>query len=127
MRKIVLLLTVLLTLSGLVLAWFAPLELDVALRKWFSLFHIWVGVFFLVVFTMYAWDHISANRRWLRIVALVTATGITQTFSALVIILTGIVLLLYGNVAGATLRGLHHWFSYVLAASIALHYFSRKS
>ena len=73
MRKIVLLLTVLLTLSGLVLAWFAPLELDPALRKWISLLHIWVGVLFLVVFTMYAWDHISANRRWLRIAALVTA------------------------------------------------------
>ena len=127
MRKIVLLLTVLLTLSGLVLAWFAPLELDPALRKWISLLHIWVGVLFLVVFTMYAWDHISANRHWLRIAALVTATGVTQTFSAVVIILTGIVLLLYGNVAGATLRGLHHWFSYALAASIALHFFSRKS
>ena len=26
----------------------------------------------------------------------------------------------------ATLRGLHHWFSYVLAASIMLHFLSRK-
>ena len=126
MRKIVLLLIVVLTLSGLVLAWFAPLELDVALRKWFSLFHIWVGVFFLVIFTMYVWDHVSANRRWLRIMALVTATGVTQTFSALLIMLTGIVLLLYGNVAGVTIRGLHHWFSYALVVSILLHYFSRK-
>lgn len=127
MRKIVLLLTVVLALSGLVLVWFAPLNLDTALRKWFSLIHIWVGVFYLVIFTMYALDHIRANRRWLRIFALVTATGVTQTFSALLIMLTGIVLLLYGNAAGATLRGLHHWFSYALVGSIALHFLSRKN
>ena len=126
MRKIVLLLTVLLTISGLVLTWFAPLELDVALRKWFSLFHIWLGVLFLVIFTMYAWDHVSANRRWLRMAALVSATGYTQTLSALLIMLTGIVLLLYGNVTGSSIRAIHHWFTYALVASITLHFLSKK-
>ena len=127
MRKIVLLLTVVLALSGLVLVWFEPLEWDAALRKWFSLVHIWVGVFYLVIFTMYAWDHVSANRHWLRIMAMVTVTGVTQTLSAVLIMLTGIVLLLYGDAAGSTLRGLHHWFSYALVGSIALHFLSRKS
>ena len=127
MRKIVLIATALLTASGLVLAWFAPVELDLAWRRWFSLFRIWVGVFFLVAFTMYAWDHISANRHWLRIAALVTATGVIQTAAALLIILTGVVLLLYGNVPWSALRNLHHWLTYALVFSIALHFFSRKS
>ena len=127
MRRIVLIVIALLTASGLVLAWFAPLEQDAALRKWVSLFHIWVGVFFLVAFTMYAWDHISANRHWLRIAALVTATGVIQTTAALLIILTGVVLLLYGNVAWSALRIVHHWLTYPLALSIALHFWSRKS
>jgi len=126
MRKIVLVLTAFLAATGLVLTFYAAAGFDPAWRKWASITHIWAGVFFLVMFTLYAWDHISANRHWLRIPALVTFTGAAQTGSAVVIMLTGIVLLLYGNVAWDVLRNFHHWLTYALVASIVLHYLSRK-
>ena len=75
MRKAVLTLTAVLAASGLLLTFFAPLQLDPSWRKWASLLHIWGGVLFLAVFTLYAWEHIPANRRWLRIAAQVTFTG----------------------------------------------------
>ena len=126
MRRILLIVTALLAVSGLLLTFYAPLDFDLAWRKWLSLIHIWGGVFFLVVFALYAWDHISANRHWLRIPALVTFSGTVQTCAAVLIVLTGIVLMLYGNVAWPTLRTLHHWLTYLLAASLLLHRYSRK-
>jgi hypothetical protein len=126
MRKIVLILTAILAATGLLLTFYAAAGLDLGWRKAVSLAHIWGGVLFLVMFTLYAWDHIIANRRWLRIPALVTVTGAVQTLSAVVIMVTGIVLLLYGNVAWQVLRDFHHWLTYAIVASIALHFLSRK-
>jgi len=126
MRTIVLWVTVLLSLSGLVLTFHTNLGIALDWRKWVSLLHIWAGVFYLVIFVLYAWDHISLNRHWLRIFSAVTVTGVLQTLAATVIILSGIVLLLYGEVAWPTLRGFHYWLTYVLAASIATHYLSPK-
>ncbi len=127
MRKAVLILTAVLAASGLLLTFFAPLQLDPSWRKWASLLHIWGGVLFLAVFTLYAWEHIPANRHWLRIAAQVTFTGITQTGAAVLLMVTGIVLLLYGNAAWGLLRDLHHWLTYALAVSIILHVLSSKS
>ena len=126
MRKIVLILTGLLAATGLLLTFYAPLELDPGRRKYFSLLHIWGGFFFLAAFSLYAWDHISRNRHWLKIAAQVTFTGVAQTTAAMVLIVTGVVLMLYGNVAWEALRGVHHWLTYLLLGSLVLHFFSRK-
>ena len=126
MRKIVLILTAFLSLTGLVLTFYAAAGFDPGWRKAASLAHIWGGVLFLVMFSLYAWDHVMANRHWLRIPALVTFTGAWQTLAAAVLMATGIVLLLYGNVAWVMLRNLHHWLTYALLASITLHFLSRK-
>lgn len=127
MRKIVLLVAGLLAATGLPLTFFSADQLSGGWRKAFSLFHTWAGVLFLVVFALYAWDHISARRRWLRILARVTVSGLTQTAASLVIIASGVVLLLYGDQAWLALRAAHHWLTYLLAASIVLHYLSPKS
>ena len=129
MRKIVLIITGLLVVSGVLLVAMGPETGDGAgghPRIWTSLFHIWGGVLYLVLFTLFGWDHISANRRWLRIPSMITLTGLIQTFSAVVIILSGVVILLYGNQVWPTLRGFHHWLTYLLSASILLHIFSRR-
>ena len=126
MRKLVLLTTVMLTLTGLVITYVDMLAMVVDWRKWVALLHIWAGVLFLVIFTLYAWDHISMNRHWLRIFSPVTITGVLQTMAAVVMILSGVVLLLYGEASWPTLRGFHHWLTYVLALSILTHYLSRK-
>ncbi len=126
MRKIVLGLTALLAATGLILTFFAAAGFGPGWRKAVSLAHIWAGVLFLVMFALYAWDHVSANRHWLRRPAQVTFTGAAQTLAAVVIMLTGIVLLLYGDVTWPLLRGAHHWLTYLLVASILLHIVSRK-
>ena len=126
MRKIVLILVSVLVLSGLPLTYFVPLGQAPDWRKWVSLLHIWGGVLFLAIFSLYAWEHISDNRHWLRRAALTTFTGVTQTASGVLLILTGIVLLLYGNAVWEALRGVHHWLTYLLAASVILHIVSRK-
>ena len=61
-----------------------------------SLLHIWAGLFFLVIFPMYAWDHIRGHADRLRTFTLVTVSGILQFFTGLGLILSGIILLLYG-------------------------------
>ena len=126
MRKLVLLTTVLLTLTGLALTFEEVIGVSPDWRKWLALLHIWGGMFYLVIFALYAWDHISLNRHWLRIPSAVTVTGMLQTVSATVIILSGVVLLLYGNVAWPTLHAFHYWLTYVLAGSILTHYLSPK-
>lgn len=127
MRKIVLILAAALALTGLALTLLPGETLPPAWRKAFSLLHIWGGQFFIVVFALYAWDHISTNRRWLRRARGVTLSGATQTLAAAVIIGTGVVLLLYGEQAWEALRTAHHWLTYLMAASIVAHFLSPKS
>jgi len=126
MRKLVLLVTVLLTLTGLALSFEESLGVSPDWRKWLALAHIWAGLLYLVIFALYAWDHISLNRHWLRVFSAVTVTGVLQTGTAAVIILSGVVLMLYGEVAWPTLLAFHYWLTYVLAASILTHYLSPK-
>ncbi len=126
MRKIVLLVTALLVISGLGLTFYELMVLPPEWRKALALLHIWGGVFFLVIFSLFAWDHISTNRGRLRRFTPVSLTGVLQTLAAVVITLTGVVLLLYGNLAWPALRGFHYWLTYILAASIFFHYLSPK-
>ena len=127
MRKLVIALVLILGVSGLVLVFGAPGRTGAGWAKFVSLTHIWLGFFFLVLFPLYAWDHISHNRAWLRRVGGVTLSGAVQTVCAALLILTGVVLLLYGDQVWPRLRFAHHVLTYPLLASIGLHFLSRKS
>lgn len=126
MRKLVVASTMLLALTGVALAFVHWPGAQPGGRKAAALAHIWLGVAYLVVFPLYAWDHLSKNRRWLTALRSVTASGWLQLTCAAVAIVTGIVLLAYG---GATLRGLralHHGVTYPLLAALLWHYLSPK-
>jgi hypothetical protein len=130
MRKLVVASTLLLTITGLPIAygWWvsdpgAPSQGAARINE---LAHIWLGVAYLVVFPLYAWDHINKNRRWLRVVRGVTASGLLQLACGIVALATGIVLLAYG---GATLRGVrlvHHAATYGLLGALTWHWLVPK-
>lgn len=118
--------TVLLTVTGVALVLGAALGYEWRGGSLASLAHIWGGLFFVVIFPLYAWDHIKANRRRLREWSGISVSGAIQTAAALIIILSGILLYLYGDQAWPWLRQLHHWPTYLLAASLAAHFLSPK-
>ena len=91
-----------------------------------SLLHIWAGVFFIVIFPMYAWDHIRGHADRLRNLTLVMASGILQFFTGLGLIISGIILLLYGADALDLPREIHLALTFVLAVSLIMHKSSRK-
>ena len=91
-----------------------------------SLLHIWAGLFFLVIFPMYAWDHIRGHADRLRDFTLTTASGILQFFTGLGLIISGIILLLYDAYALVFPREIHLALTFVLAGSLIMHKLSRK-
>ena len=126
MRKIVISLAAGLVLTGLALVFAPGLGLPLRDAPWVSLLHIWGGWFFAVTFPLYAVDHISQHRRWLRRAAPLTLSGSLQAISALVLILSGALLFLYAEQAWATLRAWHHWWTYPLAGALLVHFISPK-
>jgi hypothetical protein len=125
-RKIVVTLVVLLSATGLLLGFGGALGLSRDVARALSLAHYWLGLLFLVMFPLYAWDHIRVNRRWLRLLRLLTASGVLQAAAGALLMLTGLVLIAYGVAAWGAMRTLHHWLTYVLAAALGLHYLARK-
>jgi hypothetical protein len=126
MRKALLLLIALLVLTGVPLVGVLAGEGAPAWRKALALAHIWGGFFFLVVFPLYAWDHISGHRAWLRVWAWVTVSGVTQLAVGSLLLLSGLVLLIYQSQAWDALRGLHHGLTYMLVAALLAHFLARK-
>jgi heme/copper-type cytochrome/quinol oxidase subunit 3 len=126
MRKLVVTATLLLAVSGLLLAFAQPAGIEAGARKLAALAHIWLGVAYLVIFPLYAWEHVMKNRRWLAVLRAVSVSGVLQLTSGIVLLLTGIVLLAYG---GALLRGIraaHHGLTYPLLAALLWHWLSPK-
>ncbi|MBS1255658.1 MAG: hypothetical protein MAG581_01467 [Deltaproteobacteria bacterium] len=91
-----------------------------------SLMHIWAGIFFIVIFPLYSWDHIRGHADRLRKFSLVTATGILQFFTGLGLIVSGIPLLLYSADVLELPREIHLALTFVLAGSLFLHKLSKK-
>ena len=80
MRKLIVLSCVFLILSGILLAYpgiFPWAEESTAV----SLLHIWAGIFFIVIFPLYSWDHIKGHSERLKKISLVTLTGLLQFFA----------------------------------------------
>jgi hypothetical protein len=125
-RKIVVSLIVALSVTGLLVGYGGALGLSRDVSRALSLAHYWLGLLFLVMFPLYAWDHIRVNRRWLRRLRLLSATGEVQAASGALLMLTGLVLMAYGVATWAAMRHLHHWLTYVLAVSLLAHYLARK-
>ena len=126
MRRIVIVLIVVLSVTGLLVGYGGALGLSHDLTRFLSLVHYWGGLLFLVMFPLYAWDHIRANRHWLTAVRLTTASGMLQSVSAALLMLSGLVLIAYGVQAWAFARSLHHWLTYAICISVLLHYLARK-
>ena len=96
MRKLIVLSCVFLILSGILLAYpgiFPWAEESTAV----SLLHIWAGIFFIVIFPLYSWDHIKGHSERLRKISLVTLTGLLQFFAGIGLIISGIPLLHPGD------------------------------
>ena len=91
-----------------------------------SILHIWAGIFFIVIFPLYSWDHIKGHSDRLRKISLVTATGVLQFFSGLGLIISGIPLLLYSADVFDFPREIHLILTFVLALSLILHKISEK-
>ncbi|HEX7929188.1 MAG TPA: hypothetical protein VF678_16450 [bacterium] len=126
MRKILLALIALLTVTGLPLAFGWIAASHGGWEKAVVLVHIWGGVGFIVVFPLYAWDHIRTNRHWLERTAGVTASGLGQLTVGVLLILSGVLLLAYGSQVWQALRDFHHAFTYFLLVALAGHFLSPK-
>ena len=125
MRKLVVLSCVFLTLSGILLTYpgiFPWADESTAV----SLLHIWAGIFFIVIFPLYSWDHIKGHSDRLRNISLSTATGIIQFFAGIGLIVSGILLVLYSADVFDLPRDIHLFLTFVLALSLILHKISEK-
>ena len=91
-----------------------------------SLLHIWAGIFFVVIFPLYSWDHIKGHSDRLRKISLVTATGVIQFFAGIGLIISGIPLLLYSTDVLEFPRYIHLILTFILAISLILHKISEK-
>jgi len=120
MRKLVVGSCVVLILSGFLLSASTQIPF-VKESSLVSLLHIWIGVFFIVIFPMYSWDHIHSHRDHLKKLNLGILSGITQLFSGTVLILSGIILLLYGSGTLALPTQIHTLFSFALIATLIAH------
>lgn len=127
MRKLVVTSTLLLALSGLLLTFGQLPGTEAGARKAVALAHIWLGVAYLVVFPLYAWDHIRTNRRWLTVLRALTVSGLAQLAGGIVLLATGLVLLAYGGPILRGVSGVHLWATYPLLAALAWHWLSPKT
>ena len=91
-----------------------------------SILHIWAGIFFIVIFPLYSWDHIKGHSDRLRKISLVSATGVLQFFTGMGLIISGIPLLLYSVDVLEFPRYIHLILTFVLVLSLLLHKFSEK-
>jgi hypothetical protein len=130
MRKLVVGSSIFLILSGFVLSWnlvsmqsLVPLDEE---DLFVSLLHIWVGFFFIVIFPMYAWDHIYTHRRRLRQFSWTLLSGSLQLLSGIGLVLTGIILLFYGDALELP-TSLHYGLTFVLVVSILAHFWVPKN
>lgn len=126
MRKIVLIMIAGLTLTGAPIAYGWIAGSHGGWQQAGVLAHLWGGVFFIVIFPLYAWDHIGTNRHWLRRPAWVTVSGLGQLTAGALLLLSGGLLLLYGDQVWRALRVFHHWLTYPLLLALAVHYLSPK-
>jgi hypothetical protein len=124
MRKLVIASSLGLILSGVVLTGMEWWEWE--RQTAIALGHMWVGFFFIVIFPMYSWDHIQGHSYRLREWSWVMVSGMLQLISGLGLILTGVILWLWGREAFELPRTLHIGLTLVISAALLIHYRARK-
>ena len=91
-----------------------------------AVLHIWVGFFFLVIFPMYSLDHIKVHAYRLQSWSWVAASGIVQLVAGIGLILSGVLLWLYGVETLSLSREVHILLTVVLAGSLLTHFRAPK-
>jgi len=126
MRKLVVLICIFLIISGLLLS-FPEWNLLFEHEELLVLFHIWLGLFFMVIFPMYAWDHIMTHRHRLKSLTPVSFTGGSQLITGIGLILSGLILLLYSSGGLRLASDSHEILTYVLILTLIFHSRSSRS
>ena len=126
MRKLVVLICVFLIISGLLLS-FPEWNLWLEYQELLVLFHIWLGFFFMVVFPMYAWDHIRTHRQRLKTLSLISLTGGGQFLTGIGLIFSGLILMLYGSEGLILASNSHELLTYALILTLIFHSRSSRS
>ena len=126
MRKLVVLICVFLIISGLLLS-FSKWNLWLEYQELLVLFHIWLGFFFMVVFPMYAWDHIRTHRHRLKTLSLISFTGGGQLLTGIGLIFSGLILMLYGSEGLILASNSHELLTYALILTLIFHSRSSRS
>ena len=126
MRKLVVLICVFLIISGLLLS-FPEWNLWLEYQELLVLFHIWFGFFFMVVFPMYAWDHIRTHRQRLKTLSLISLTGGVQFLTGIGLIFSGLILMLYGSEGLILASNSHELLTYALILTLIFHSRSSRS
>ncbi|SVC88598.1 uncharacterized protein METZ01_LOCUS341452 [marine metagenome] len=126
MRKLIVLICVFLIISGLLLS-FPEWNLWLEYQALLVLFHIWLGFFFMVVFPMYAWDHIRTHRQRLKTLSLISLTGGVQFLTGFGLIFSGLILMLYGSEGLILASNSHELLTYALILTLIFHSRSSRS
>ena len=126
MRKLIVLICVFLIISGLLLS-FPEWNLWLEYQELLVLFHIWLGFFFIVVFPMYAWDHIRTHRQRLKTLSLISLTGGVQFLTGIGLIFSGLILMLYGSEGLILASNSHELLTYALILTLIFHSRSSRS
>ncbi|HJM06327.1 MAG: hypothetical protein QF560_11390 [SAR324 cluster bacterium] len=126
MRKLIVLICVFLIISGLLLS-FPEWNLWLEYQELLVLFHIWLGFFFMVVFPMYAWDHIRTHRQRLKTLSLISLTGGVQFLTGFGLIFSGLILMLYGSEGLILASNSHELLTYALILTLIFHSRSSRS
>ncbi|HJL88565.1 MAG TPA: hypothetical protein QF623_15655, partial [SAR324 cluster bacterium] len=88
---------------------------------------IWLGFFFMVVFPMYAWDHIRTHRQRLKTLSLISLTGGVQFLTGFGLIFSGLILMLYGSEGLILASNSHELLTYALILTLIFHSRSSRS
>jgi len=125
MRKLVVGGGIFLIISGIILHYREVFEMFIGYSA-ISTLHIWGGIFFMVIFPMYAWDHIQTHRRRLKKFSWLSASGMIQLGAGIGLILSGLLLLLYGTNQLAFSTEIHFDLTFILTGSVLLHFLIKK-
>lgn len=91
-----------------------------------ALVHMWGGLFMLIAFPLYLWEHLRTNRAWLKRVRLRSLSGWVQGFSAAGLIITGTILLAYGEETWQNIKHIHYVLSFVFVLALLIHRLSPR-
>jgi hypothetical protein len=120
MRRLVIASACFLVVTGLVLTWQDSLPIDEE-DLFISLLHIWVGFLFIVIFPMYAIDHLNTHRSRLGKFSWTLLSGSLQLISGIGLVISGLVILLWGNELKIPVT-VHYLLTFTLSAGLIAHW-----